>query len=109
MAGITKEWLASRWCFTEAVTANFEGKEFVGVLPAELSDGALDIAPPIVHDRQRQLLDLATEAGWSHLLHALDRTTFPSRRVSALGPGFASAGPRAADPTSRPPLTPAAG
>ena len=74
LAIITQDWLASRWCFTEAVTANFRGKDFVGVLPAALPDGALAIAPPVVHDRQRQPLDLATGAGWDNLLYALDRS-----------------------------------
>ena len=74
LAVITKDWLASRWCFTEAVTANFRGKDFVGVLPAALPNGDLDIAPPVVHQRQRQLLDLATAAGWDDLLYALDRS-----------------------------------
>jgi hypothetical protein len=54
LAVITKDWLASRWCFTEAVTANFRGKGFVGVVPAALPASALDIAPPIVHEQQRQ-------------------------------------------------------
>ena len=45
-AVITEDWLASRWRFTEAVTANFRGKDFVGVLPAALPAGTLDIAPP---------------------------------------------------------------
>ena len=74
VAIITKDWLASRWCFTEAVTATFRGKDFVGVLPGPLPDGALDVAPPIVHERQRQPLDLTTGAGWKELLHALDRS-----------------------------------
>ncbi len=74
LAVITQDWLASRWCFTEAITANFRGKDFVGVLPAVLPNGALDIAPPVVHDRQRQPLDLTTGAGWDDLLYALDRS-----------------------------------
>ncbi len=74
LAIITPDWLASRWCFTEAVTATFRGKDFVGVLPGDLPDGALDVAPPIVHERQRQPIDLATGAGWEELLHALDRS-----------------------------------
>jgi hypothetical protein len=74
LAVITKDWLASRWCFTEAVTANFRGKDFVGVLPAALPNGALDTAPPVVHQLQRRALDLATGAGWDDLLYALDRS-----------------------------------
>ena len=71
---ITPDWLGSRWCFAEAVTATFRGKDFIGVLPGDLPDGALDVAPPIVHERQRLRLDLATGAGWEELLHALDRS-----------------------------------
>jgi hypothetical protein len=74
VAIITKDWLASRWCFTEAVTATFRRKDFVGVMPGPLPDGALDVAPPIVHERQRQPLDLTSGDGWKELLHALDRS-----------------------------------
>ena len=87
LAIITKDWLASRWCFTEAVTANFRGKDFVGVLPAALPDGALDIAPPVVHERQRQPLDLATGAGWDDLLHALDRSGLDPNQWFAIPEG----------------------
>ncbi len=74
LAIITPNWIASRWCFTEAVIATFRGKDFVGILPNALPDSALDAAPPIVHARQRQLLDLVTGAGWQELLYALDRS-----------------------------------
>ena len=87
LAIITKDWLASRWCFTEAVTANFRGKDFVGVLPAALPDGALDIAPPVVHERQRQPLDLATGGGWDDLLHALDRSGLDPNQWFAIPKG----------------------
>ena len=36
------------------------GKDFFGVLPGDLSDDQLGVAPPIVHERQRQRIDLAT-------------------------------------------------
>ena len=74
LAVITADWLASRWCFAEAVTATFQGKDFFGVVPGDLSDDQLRIAPPIVHERQRQRLDLASGAGWEQLLHALDQS-----------------------------------
>ena len=74
LAVITADWLASRWCFAEAVTATFQGKDFFGVLPGDLSDDQLRVAPPVVHERQRQRLDLATGAGWQELLHALDQS-----------------------------------
>jgi hypothetical protein len=74
LAIITPDWLASRWCFTEAVTANFRGKDFVGVVPKPLPHSAFDVAPPVVHQRQRQPLDLTTGAGWDDLLRALDQS-----------------------------------
>ena len=74
LAVITPDWLASRWCFTEAVTATFQGKDFFGVVPGDLADDQLTVAPPIVHERQRQRIDLATGAGWEELLHALDQS-----------------------------------
>lgn len=74
LAIITPSWLASRWCFTEAVTANFRGKDFVAVLPRPLPDGALDVAPPIVHQRQRLPLDLENEHDWDNLLRGLDQS-----------------------------------
>ena len=74
LAIITDNWLASRWCFTEAVTANFRGKDFVGVLPGALSEEALKAAPPIVHTRQQGKVDLDTGEGWDALLLALDRS-----------------------------------
>ena len=74
LALITPDWLASRWCFTEAVTATFQGKDFFGVLPRELGVDTLKVAPPIVHERQRQRVDLVSGTGWPELLHALDRS-----------------------------------
>ena len=74
LAIITPDWLASRWCFTEAVVATFRGKDFLGVLPADLPTEALVTAPPIVHERQRQRIDLTTGAGWEELLNALDQS-----------------------------------
>ncbi len=83
LAIITPDWLASRWCFAEAVTATFRGKGFVGIVPGDLPAGALDAAPPIVHERQRQPIDLASGAGWDELLDALDRSGLdPSRWFS---------------------------
>lgn len=80
LAIITLDWLDSRWCFAEAVTTTFRGKDFFGVLPSELSDEALKVVPPIVHERQRQRIDLTTGAGWEELLHALDQSGLdPSR------------------------------
>ncbi|MGH6896991.1 MAG: TIR domain-containing protein [Geminicoccaceae bacterium] len=87
LAIITADWLASRWCFTEAVTATFRGKDFVCVLPGPLPDRALDAAPPIVHERQRQPLDLTTGGGWTDLLHALDRSGLDPNQWFAIPEG----------------------
>jgi WD40 repeat protein len=89
LAIITPAWLASRWCFTEAVTATFRGKDFVGVLTGDLPAGSLDVAPPIVHERQRQPLDLATGAGWEDLLHALDRSGLDPNKWFSIPEGVA--------------------
>lgn len=94
LAVVTADWLASRWCFAEAVTATFHGKDFFGVLPGDLSDDQLKVAPPIVHERQRQRVDLATGAGWEELLHALDQSGldpkgwFPIPKDVGPYPGF---------------------
>ena len=74
LAVVTEDWLASKWCFTEAVTADFQGKDFIAVLPNELPDTVFQGAPSVVNDRQRQLLDFSTGFGWSDLLHALDNS-----------------------------------
>lgn len=87
LAIITPDWLASRWCFTEAVTATFRGKDFIGILPSDLPDGALDVAPPIVHERQRQRVDLSIGAGWEELLYALDRSGLDPRQWFSIPEG----------------------
>ena len=94
LAVVTADWLTSRWCFAEAVTATFHGKDFFGVLPGDLSDDQLGLAPPIVHERQRQRIDLATGGGWGELLHALDQSGldpnewFPIPKGVGPYPGF---------------------
>ena len=74
VAIISERWLASRWCFTEAVTATFRGKDFVAILPSTLPENSFEAAPPIVHERQRKPLDLETGAGWDEILYALDHS-----------------------------------
>jgi hypothetical protein len=74
LAIITPEWLASRWCFTEAVTADFRGKDFLPVLPKALADEAFAAAPPILNTNQRRVIDLTTETGWRDILRALDHS-----------------------------------
>jgi WD40 repeat protein len=87
VAIITPSWLASQWCFTEAVTAAFRGKDFIGVLSDDLSDKDMDAAPPIVHERQRQLLDINTGSGWDELLFALDRSGLDPSQWFPIPPG----------------------
>jgi WD40 repeat protein len=74
LAIITPNWLASRWCFTEAVTSTFRGKDFFGIVPMDLPGEILSAAPPIVHERQRQPVNLDTGDGWPELLNALDHS-----------------------------------
>ena len=96
LAVITIDWLESRWCFTEAVTATFRGKDFIGVLPSDLSEFDLEKAPPIVHERQHQKINLKTGDGWESLLYALDRSGldpsnwFPISEGIGPYPGFVS-------------------
>ena len=87
LAIITPEWLDSRWCFTEAVIATFRGKDFVGVVPGALAESALDVAPPIVNERQRLRLDLNTGDGWQELLYALDRSGLDPSQWFPIPPG----------------------
>src|SRR3712207_2738817 len=37
LAVLSREWVASPWCFAEAVTATFRGKDFVGIEIEDLS------------------------------------------------------------------------
>lgn len=87
VAIISEDWLASRWCFTEAVTATFRGKDFVAVVPSSVPDESFEVAPPIVHERQRKPLDLETGAGWEEILLALDRSGLDPNQWFALSEG----------------------
>ena len=53
LALLSRNWLSSPWCFTEAVTATFRGKDVVGIETEQLNTGDLEQAPPILHERQR--------------------------------------------------------
>src|SRR4051812_36449472 len=50
---LSRNWLVSPWCFTEAVTASFRGKDVVGIETEDLTPADLERAPPILHERQR--------------------------------------------------------
>jgi hypothetical protein len=53
LALLSRNWLGSPWCFTEAVTATFRGKDVVGIETEDLTGDDLARAPPILHERQR--------------------------------------------------------
>jgi len=53
LALLSRNWLGSPWCFTEAVTASFRGEDVVGIETEDLSADDLARAPPILHERQR--------------------------------------------------------
>ena len=74
LAVLTRDWLASPWCFAEAVTAAFRGKDFVGVEAEDLSPEDLGRAPPIVAEHQRVRLRDGDEQAWREVLDALDRS-----------------------------------
>jgi hypothetical protein len=52
---LSRNWLGSPWCFTEAVTASFRGKDVVGIETEDLTSADLARAPPILHERQRDV------------------------------------------------------
>jgi hypothetical protein len=53
LALLSRNWLGSPWCFTEAVTASFRGRDVVGIETEDLTGDDLARAPPILHERQR--------------------------------------------------------
>ena len=87
LAILSENWLASRWCFTEAVVAAFRGKDFVPVMPASLPDAVFETAPPIVHERQRKVVDLKNGEGWDEILLALDQSGLDPDQWFALPEG----------------------
>jgi hypothetical protein len=66
------DWLGSPWCFTEAVTAAFRGKDVVGIETEDLTPDDLARAPPILHERQRVRLRDGGDRAWQEVLEALD-------------------------------------
>src|SRR5260370_39521684 len=71
LALLSRDWLCSRWCFTEAVTAAFRGKDVVGIETEDLTSDDLERAPPILHERQRVRLRDADDRPWPYALEAL--------------------------------------
>ena len=74
LALLSRNWLGSPWCFTEAVTAAFRGKDVVGIETEDLTSDDLARAPPILHERQRVRLRDGDERPWREILEALDRS-----------------------------------
>src|SRR4029453_6558913 len=72
LALLSRSWLNSRWCFTEAVTASFRGKDVVGIEAEDLTPSDLERAPPILHERQRVRLRDGDDRPWQEILEALD-------------------------------------
>jgi hypothetical protein len=71
---LSRNWLASPWCFAEAVTATFRGKDVVGIETEDLTIDDLARAPPILHERQRVRLRDGDDRAWREVLEALDRS-----------------------------------
>ena len=74
LALLSRNWLGSPWCFTEAVTATFRGKGVVGIETEDLTTDDLARAPPILHERQRVRLRDGDNRAWQEVLEALDRS-----------------------------------
>ncbi len=74
LALLSRNWLGSPWCFTEAVTATFRGKDVVGIETEDLTSDDLARAPPILHERQRVRLRDGDDRAWQEILEALDRS-----------------------------------
>src|SRR5271166_3511389 len=74
LALVSRNWLGSSWCFTEAVTASFRGKDVVGIETEDLTSDDLARAPPILHERQRVRLRDGDDRPWREILEALDRS-----------------------------------
>ena len=74
LALVSRNWLGSPWCFAEAVTAAFRGKDVVGIETEDLTSDDLARAPPILHERQRVRLRDGANRAWQGILEALDRS-----------------------------------
>ena len=74
LALLSRNWLGSPWCFTEAVTAAFRGKDYFGIETQDLTTVDLARAPPILRERQRVRLRDGDNRAWQEILEALDRS-----------------------------------
>src|SRR6516162_4844999 len=87
LALLSRNWLGSPWCFTEAVTAAFRGKDLVGIETEDLTGDDLARAPPILHERQRVRLRDGDERPWREILEALDRSGLDGNDWFPIPPG----------------------
>jgi hypothetical protein len=71
---LSRNWLGSSWCFAEALTATFRGKDVVGIDTEELTGDDLARAPPILHERQRVRMRDGDDRAWREFQEALDRS-----------------------------------
>jgi WD40 repeat protein len=79
LALLTRSFLTSPWCFTEAVTAAFRGTDVVAIEIEDLTNNDLAGAPPVLHERQRVRLWDGDDTAWQELLEALDRSGLDPR------------------------------
>jgi hypothetical protein len=87
LALLSRNWLGSPWCFTEAVTAAFRGKDVVGIETEDLTFNDLARAPPILHERQRVRLRDGDDRPWRQILEALDRSGLDPNDWFPIPPG----------------------
>jgi hypothetical protein len=87
LALLSRNWLGSPWCFTEAVTAAFRGKDVVGIETEDLTTDDLARAPPILHERQRVRLRDGDNRAWQEVLEALDRSGLDPDNWFPIPPG----------------------
>src|SRR3954466_3991161 len=87
LALLSRSWLGSPWCFTEAVTASFRGKDVVCIETENLSTTDLERAPPILHERQRVRLRDGDDRPWQEILEALDRSGLDPNDWFPIPPG----------------------
>ena len=87
LALLSRNWLGSPWCFTEAVTAAFRGKDLVGIETEDLTSDDLARAPPILHERQRVRLRDGDDRPWREILEALDRSGLDPNDWFPIPPG----------------------
>ena len=74
LALLSRNWLASSWCFTEAVTATFRGKDVVGIETEDLTADDLGVRRRSCTNASAFACATATTEPWQEILEALDRS-----------------------------------